>query len=109
MRLVETLDRNRRVTAIPSQKPGVCASAGLTINQCEASAWAVAPDGRRFRGAEAINVVLAVALGTRFPHGLYKLPLVKWLQDLTYEWVAANRGKLPGDVPYCSQHPHQCR
>jgi len=109
MRLVKTLDRNRRVTAVPSQKPGVCASAGLSAEECEASVWAVAPDGRRYRGAEAINVVLAVALGTRFPHSLYKLPLVKWLQDLTYDWVAANRSRLPGDEPYCSQHPHQCR
>ena len=71
--------------------------------------WAAASDGRRYRGAEAINVVLAVALGTRFPFGLYKLPLIRRLQDLTYDWVAANRGKLPGDEPYCSQHPHQCR
>lgn len=108
MRLVKTLDRNRRVTAVPSQKPGVCASAGLTAQECEASVWAVAPDGR-YRGAEAINVVLAVALGTRLPLGLYELPLVRWLQDLTYLLVAANRGRLPGDEPYCSQHPNQCR
>src|SRR5215218_1636052 len=109
MRLVKTLDQNRRVTAVPSQKPGVCASAGLTVKQCEASVWAAAPDGRRYRGAEAINVVLGVALGSRFPHGLYKLPLVKGLQDATYDWVAANRSKLPGDEPYCTQHPDQCR
>ncbi len=109
MRLVKTLDRDRRVTALPSQKPRACVSAGLTAEECEASVWVVAPDGRRYRGAEAINVVLAVTLGTRFPHGLYKLPLVKWLQDLIYDWVAANRSKLPGDEPYCSQHPHQCR
>ncbi len=106
---MKTLGRNRRVTAVPSEKPGACASAGLTVKECEASVWAAAPDGRRYRGAEAINVVLAVAVGTRFPRSLYKLGLVKWLQDLTYEWVAANRGKLPGDEPYCSQYPHQCR
>ena len=106
---MKTLDRNRRVMAVPSQKSGVCASAGLTVKECEASVWAATSDGRRYRGAEAINVVLAVALGTRFPLSLYKLPLVRRLQDLTYEWVAANRGKLPGDEPYCSQHPHQCR
>ena len=109
MRLVKTLDRNRRVTAVPSQEPGVCPSVGLTAEECGSSVWAVAPDGVRYRGAEAINVVLAVVLGTRLPHGLYKLAPVKWLQDLTYDWVAANRGRLPGDKPYCSQHPHRCR
>jgi len=108
MRLVKTLDRYRRVTAVPSQKPGVCASAGLTAEECAASVWAVALDGRCCRGAEAINVVLAVALDTRFPLGLYKLPLVRRLQDLIYYWVAANRGRLPGDEPYRSQYPHQC-
>jgi|SRR5215203_7310175 len=109
MRLVKALDRNRRVTAVPSQKPGICRLVGLTAEECEASVWAVAPDGVRYQGAEAINVVLAVVLGTRLPHGLYKLALVKWLQDLTYGWVAANRGRLPGEEPYCSQYPNQCR
>lgn len=106
---MKALDRDRRVTAVPYQKPGIPASAGLSIEECEAYVWAVAPGGRRYRGAEAINVSLGVALGTRLPHALYKLPPVSRLQDLAYDWVAANRGRLPGSEPYCSLYPSQCR
>ena len=109
VRLLKALDRDCRVTAVPYQKPGAAASAGLTIEECEAAAWAVAPGGRRYRGAEAVNASLAVALGTRLPHLLYELPGIGPLQDLAYDWVAANRSRLPGDEPYCSQHPEQCR
>lgn len=109
MRLLKELDRNRRVTAVPYQRPDVPASAGLSVEDCEAHVWAVAPDGRRYRGAEAVNVSLGVALGARLPHALYKLPPVGRLQDVAYGWVAANRARLPGDEPYCSQHPNQCR
>ena len=109
MRLLKALDRNRRVTAVPYQKPGIPASVGLSVEECESYVWAVAPDGRRYRGAEAINVSLGVALGTRLAHTFYKLPLVGRMQDLAYNWVAANRRKLPGSEPYCSRYPSRCR
>jgi len=109
VRLLKALDRNRRVTAVPYQKPGIPASAGLSIEECEAYVWAVAPEGRRYRGAEAINVSLGVALGTRLPHTHYKLPMVGRLQDLAYNWVAANRRKLPSNEPFCSRYPSQCQ
>ena len=48
VRLLEALDRNRRVTAMPFQKSGVPASVGLTLEECEAAAWAIAPDGDRY-------------------------------------------------------------
>jgi len=96
------------VTAEPYQKPGVPASAGLTIEQCKAAVWAVSPDGKRYRGAGAINASLAVATGVALPLLLYKLPGIRQLQDLGYAFVAAVRGKLPGDKPYCKQHPGEC-
>ena len=73
---MKRLDRKQRVTAVPYQKPGVPASVGLTAEACKKAAWAVTPEGHRYRGAEAVNLVLAVALGTRFPHALYRLPLM---------------------------------
>ena len=108
-RLLEALDRHRRVRAVPYQRPGAAASVGLTIEECEAAVWAIAPDGRRYRAAAAVNVSLEVVLGTRFPLLFYALPGVSWLQDLVYDFVAANRDRLPGDEPYCEQHPIQCR
>ena len=109
MRLLKALDRNRRVTAVPFQKTGVPASVGLTVDECEASTWAIASDGGRYRGAEAVNVVVAAALGTAVPLFVYSLPGIRQLQDLVYSLVASNRSRLPGDPPYCAQHPAECR
>jgi hypothetical protein len=39
VRLLKTLDRNRRMTAVPYQKSGVPASVGLTLEECKAAAW----------------------------------------------------------------------
>ncbi|CAN5528702.1 hypothetical protein BH24ACT22_BH24ACT22_07500 [soil metagenome] len=109
MRVLKTLDRNRRVMAVPYQKPGAAESLGLTTEQCRSAAWALTPDGEHHRGAGAVNAVLGEALGTLLPGLIYGLPIVKSLQDAAYDWVAKNRRRLPGDEPYCAQHPDECR
>ena len=108
MRLLKALDRNRRVTAVPFQKSGIPASVGLTLEECEASAWTIAPDGDRYRGAEAVNALVACALGTAVPLLVYYLPAIRRLQDFIYYLIASNRSRLPGDQPYCSQRPAEC-
>ena len=109
MRLVERLDRDRRVTAVPYQKPGVPASSGLTLEECKEAAWAVSSDGRRYRGAGAVNVSLAVATRIALPLLVYTLPGVRKLEDLAYDLIAANRNRLPGVEPYCKQYPEECK
>ena len=109
MRLLKTLDRNRRVTAVPFQKSGTPASVGLTLEECKASAWAIAPEGERYRGAEAMNALVACALGSALPLLLYNLPGIRQMQDFIYFLIASNRSRLPGDTPYCAQHPAECR
>ena len=108
---MKALDTHRRVTAVPYQKPGFSASVGISVEECKATVWAVAPDGRRYRGAEACNAVLAVVLGLRAPLLLYALPGVRQLQDLIYAFIAANRHwlPLPKDRPHCKQYPDECR
>ena len=109
MRLLKALDRNCRVTAVPFQKSGTPASVGLTLEECKTSAWAIASNGGRYRGAEAVNAVVAAALGTAVPLFVYSLPGIGQLQDIIYSLVASNRSRLPGDHPYCTQHPAACR
>jgi predicted DCC family thiol-disulfide oxidoreductase YuxK len=109
VRLLKALDRNRRVTAVPFQKSGVPASVGLTLEECKASTWAIAPDGGRYRGAEAVNALVACAIGTALPLLVYYLPGIRHLQDFIYSLIASNRSHLPGDLPYCTQHPAECR
>jgi predicted DCC family thiol-disulfide oxidoreductase YuxK len=108
VRVMKRLDTQQRVTAVPYQKPGVLASVGLTAEACMKAAWAVTPEGHHHRGAEAVNLALAVALGTRLPYTLYRLPLIRSAQDRAYDWIAANRHRLPGDEPHCSRHPGEC-
>ena len=106
---MQALDRRRRVTVVPFQQPGAPERVGLTLAECEAAAWAIGPDGQRYRGAEAINATLAVILRTRLPVWLYRLPGARQIQDAVYTWVARNRSRLPGDQPYCEQYPERCR
>ena len=109
MRLLKALDRNRRVRAVPFQKSGIPASVGLTLEECKASAWAIVPDGSRYRGAEAMNALVAAAIGSGLPLLVYYLPGIRQLQDFIYSLIASNRSRLPGDQPYCTQHPAECR
>jgi predicted DCC family thiol-disulfide oxidoreductase YuxK len=109
VRLLKVLDRNRRVTAVPFQKSGIPASVGLTLEECQASAWAIASDGSRYRGAEAMNALVAAALETAVPLFVYSLPGIRQVQDFIYSVIASNRSRLPGDRPYCAQHPAECR
>ena len=71
--------------------------------------WAIASDGGRYRGAEGVNAVVAAVLGTAVPLFVYSLPGIRQLQDIVYYLVASNRSRLPGDHPYCAQHPAECR
>jgi predicted DCC family thiol-disulfide oxidoreductase YuxK len=109
VRLVRALDRRRRVTAVPFQKPGVPEANGLTFADCERAAWAVTPDARGYPGAAGINVALSTMLGARLPWLVYRLPGVRQAQDWLYSWIADHRHRFPGDVPYCEQHPAECR
>lgn len=95
------LDLHHRVTVAPFQKPGTPAAYGLSLAHCEASAWAITPGRKRYPGAAAINVTLAVALGTRLPLRLYAVPGVKQLQEVLYARIMRNRHRLPGDTPHC--------
>ena len=95
---------------VPFQQPGVPETHGLTLVQCEAAAWAITPGPHRmrYRGAGAVNAALAVALGTRLPLSLYQVPVIRQIQDIVYAFVARIRSRLPGDAPYCEQHPERC-
>lgn len=108
MRWITALDRGRRITIAPFQDAAAPSAAGLSVPQCEAAAWAITPAGRRYPGAHAINLALAVALGHPLPVWFYHGPGVRQLQDSAYAWVARNRHRLPGDTPYCAQHPERC-
>jgi predicted DCC family thiol-disulfide oxidoreductase YuxK len=106
---IQRLDRYGHVAIVPFQKPNAPERVGLTREQCEKAAWAVEPDGTRYRGAAAIYAALAWALGCPWLLHVYRLPLIRSLVDVLYFCIAATRKWLPGVVPYCEQHPEECR
>jgi predicted DCC family thiol-disulfide oxidoreductase YuxK len=53
--------------------------------------------------------MVAASLGTAVPLFVYSLPGIRQLQDIVYFLVASNHSRLPGDHPYCAQHPAECR
>src|SRR3954453_8083320 len=108
-RYVRALDRHHRVTAFPFQKPGVPEKFGLTVADCEAAAWAIAPGFAPQPGAAAVMLTLAVARGSRTPWVIYHLPILQQVQEGIYALVARYRHRLPGDTPYCEQFPDECR
>ena len=107
--MVERLDRHHRLQLVPFQAPGALTTAGLSQPEAEAAAWAITPGGKRYRGAAAVNLALAVALGSRLPLVLYRLPGLRQLQDAIYAAIARYRHRLPGVRPYCQEHPEACR
>ncbi len=108
VRLVRALDLHHRVSVVPFQKLQACDVLGLAPEQCGRAAWGIAPDGRRYRGAGAMNAAVAVAAGTRLPLVLYGLPGIRWLEDQGYSLVARYRSRLWDGTPYCQQFPGEC-
>jgi predicted DCC family thiol-disulfide oxidoreductase YuxK len=78
----------------------------LSEQQASASVWWLGADGRRVRGAEAVNAALSAALGTNLPVAVYRV--TGRLQERAYAWVARNRYRLRGVTPYCTTHPEHC-
>jgi predicted DCC family thiol-disulfide oxidoreductase YuxK len=100
------LDRRRIIDTVPSQRPGVPESLGLTREQCSASVQWRGVDGYRAEGAEAIAAALSVALKSDLPRRLHQRTAGP--QRAMYTWVATNRHRLPGVTPWCERYPYDC-
>ena len=108
VRWLRRADRHGRIAWVPFQQDELRSGAGLSVEQCERSVWAIGPGGTRAAGAEAFNVILSTIFGTRLPLRLYRLPGLRQTQEWAYRLIAANRHRLPGDTPYCRQFPQAC-
>lgn len=77
---------------IAAQSPGVRERYGLTADDTDRAAWAIDPDGRKHRGAAAINRVLAELPGA-WPRvaAVYTVPGFRQVEDGVYAVVARTR------------------
>lgn len=112
---VQRLDRHQRVRLHPAQRPGVLRRFGLSNAEAAAAVWAFQPPkpatghpGFRYRGAEAACRAVDAALGIRCFVPVSRLPGIAWVGDRAYRWVAANRSRLRGVTPWCTQYPADC-
>jgi predicted DCC family thiol-disulfide oxidoreductase YuxK len=103
VRWLERFDWRHRIKGIPNQTAGLNAALGLSRARVERAAWAILPDGRRFRG----HLAMASALDALVPFGLplfraaLSLPLMNRLGARLYRWVEMNRGHFrfgPADL-----------
>lgn len=114
------LDGHDRVEYLAHQVPGVRERFGVTREQADYQIWAFHADGLRVGGAQAVAAILDTVLGlprrsagnARWLRGplvrIAELPGVAQGLDRAYQWVARNRGRLPGTTPWCQAHDGSC-
>ncbi len=101
-------DRTGHLETEPLQGPGVAARLGVPDDHLlDAVRW-LDESGAVYTGAEAANAAVSVALGTRLPLRMYRIPGIRHIQDAVYRWVATHRYRFPGKTPYCESHPVAC-
>jgi predicted DCC family thiol-disulfide oxidoreductase YuxK len=106
--LIVRLDRTGRLRTEPLQGPGVAERLGIAPeNLLDAVRW-IDANGTIYSGAEATNAAVSMAIGTRIPLMIYRIPGIRFIEDVVYRWVVAHRYKFPGTTPYCETHPAAC-
>jgi len=100
---VKRLDTQQRFDVLPWQTRGLLAASGLNEQQVTEAAWYIDAEGRKHRGAGAINTALNALGGIyRIASWVYRVPGLKQVEDLIYKWVARNRYLMPGSTAACA-------
>jgi predicted DCC family thiol-disulfide oxidoreductase YuxK len=101
-RRMASWDWRHAVVWLPGQAEGLAGATGLSQADTSAAAWAITPDGRRLRGAAAMLCAVDALLPAGVPvfSSLYTLPGLRQVSDVLYDWLAANRHRIPG-APAC--------
>lgn len=83
---------------------------GLSKADVDRSLWAIAPDGRRWSGAAAVNRTLQELGAWRLLTLPFTLPALLRAEARAYAWVAAHRGRFArlGVTPACARPGVDC-
>jgi predicted DCC family thiol-disulfide oxidoreductase YuxK len=101
-------DRTGQVQTEPLQGARVAERLGIREDQLlEAMRW-LDSSGAVYTGAEAWAAAWSVALGSRLPLLIYRVPGIRFIQNAVYRWVANHRYRFRGTTPYCESHPVAC-
>jgi predicted DCC family thiol-disulfide oxidoreductase YuxK len=106
--LLLKLNRTGELRTEPLQGAGAADRLGISPSELLESVRWLDSSGAVYSGAEAANAAVSVALGTRLPLMIYRVPGIRSLQEAVYRWVADHRYRFPGATPYCESHPVAC-
>ena len=102
------LNRTGDLHTEPLQTPGTAERLGVADSNLMDSVRWLDAEGNVYAGAEAANAAVSVALGTRIPLMIYRIPGIRSLEEAVYRWVADHRYRFPGTTPYCESNPVAC-
>jgi len=80
-----------RVEYAPYQGPGVLLRLGIPLAAARRSVQLAMPDGVVYQGAEAVFRVIALAPGLHPLARLGRLPILRWIAERFYRFVANHR------------------
>jgi predicted DCC family thiol-disulfide oxidoreductase YuxK len=106
--LLLKMDRTGKLRTETLQSPGAAQRLGIAPTSLLESVRWLDSSGTVYSGAEAANAALSAAIGTRIPLVIYRIPGIRFIEDVVYRWVVAHRYRFPGTTPYCESHPSAC-
>lgn len=80
-----------RVDYAPYQQPDVLERHGVPPTAARRSVQLVLPDGHRYEGAEAVFRLLMLAPGRHVFARLGRLPVLRWIAERLYRFIARHR------------------
>jgi predicted DCC family thiol-disulfide oxidoreductase YuxK len=104
---IHRLDQNQKLQIRAAQEPGILEQTQLSSKDVKHAAWLLIGQ-QRLRGAEAINAALSLVTNQPGFLWVYRLPLIRNLQDAVYHWIAQHRNWFRGVRPYCQSSEVIC-
>ena len=79
------------------------AAFGLTEAECTSAVQFVQADGSVVAGSRAVMAMLCTApMPWPVVGAIGDLPVIAWVADRAYRWIATHRHLLPGSTPACA-------
>lgn len=108
IRKLKQWDRRNVLEFRPCQNVSLNEPSGVTPTKCLREVWAIADDGTTATGSDAAALILTAMVNNRWPYRIGRWPVIRQILSFGYRIVASNRRKLPGEKPWCQQHPEDC-
>lgn len=101
--IYQRLDILKRTKCIPLQNKEILDRYQISFEKAATSIHFCTKKGTIYRGARAVNASLDRLVGS-IPifSFIYHIPVIKWIQNKVYDYIADNRYRLPGSTGTCA-------